>query len=431
MGETKTIRDRLTAGTRVAAAATALTVLLAIAKGGIGYWRGSPALIADAIHSGADTLAIFACWIGLSLAKRPPTKRFPFGLYRAETLASLLVSTIILLAGAGMLMENISGLVQGGGPLARSVDVLVVALASAALSFCVFVWERKAGERLHSQSLLANADESRADILTSLAVFVGAGASYVGLAYVELTVAVGLSLLIIWLGVKHARLALYALLDASLDPDLEVRARAIAESVAGVMAVDDMRLRRAGPFCFGVAQISVRKSIDVNRGHELAEQVEHAVIADIHQVERLIVHVEPFRPDVLAVMVPTDGSDLDSPVSDHFGRARFFLFAEVSSKGVQQTGRLENPFRKEPARAALAVVREVLKSRAVDAVLTRQIGEIAFHALRDHYVDIYAAPEGTARNALGLFTDRSLRPVVHPTHPSKGAGAPGPEKGVP
>ena len=69
-------------------------------------------------------------------------------------------------------------------------------------------------------------------------------------------------------------------------------------------------------------------------------------------------------------------------------------------------------------------LKEILKSRNVDAVLTRQIGEIAFHTLRDHYVDIYAAPEGTVRDALAKFAGNDLPALTKPTHPSEAAGAP-------
>jgi len=421
---------RLREGRRVAALATVLTLLLVVAKGLVGYVRHSPALMADAVHSAADTLAIFASWVGLRLADRPPTKRFPFGLYKAETLASLLVSAIILVAGVNLLLESMSGLIRGGALLPHSLDVLVVALASSVLSFGIFVWEKRVGGRLNSQSLLANADESRADIITSLAVFVGAGASYLGVSRVELIVAAGLSLIIIWLGAKHGRAAVYVLLDASLDRDLEQRAADIAEELPGVLAVEQVRLRRAGPFCFGIAHIAVRKSADVARSHELAHKVEEAVRAAIPRVETLTVHMEPFHPDKWTVMVPTDAHSLDAPVSKHFGRAKYFLFATVSSDCIQQTEFIENPFRRNAARAGLAVIKEALQNRKVDAVVVRQIGEIAFHTLRDHYVDIYEAPKGSSRDTLTQFAAQKLHPVIEPSHASEAAGAPEEPNGV-
>ena len=269
--------SRLAEGRRVAAAATALTLLLVAAKGLFGRLHHSPALWADALHSAADTLAIFACWLGLKLASRKPTQRFPFGLYRAETLASLLVSAIILVAGVDLLIESVSGLLSPRAPLARSVEVLVVALASAVLSYGIFRWEKRVGERLQSQSLLANADESRADILTSLAVFLGTGASYMGVPSVELVVTAGLSLLILWVGVKNGLVAIYALLDASLDRESENQIREIAEGVPGVKGVGRVRLRRAGPFRFGIAEVRVQKSTDVARAHVAARTQQNVI----------------------------------------------------------------------------------------------------------------------------------------------------------
>ncbi len=417
-------RTRLAEGRRVAAVATGLTVFLVVAKGLFGYVRDSPALWADALHSAADTLAIFASWVGLHLADREPTERFPFGLYRAETLASLVVSAIILIAGIDLLIDSVSGLVARAGAPGRSVDVLVVALVSAVVSYGIFRWERRVGERLESQSLLANADESRADIFTSSAVFCGVGATYVGLPNVELVVAVGLALLIIWLGAKNGLVAIYTLLDASLDSNLEAQIEDLAESVPGVKDVGRVRLRRAGPFRFGIAEVRVQKSTDVARGHEVAHQVERTVRTEIPNIEMLTVHLEPFQPAEQTVMVPAEGRGLDARVSEHFGRAQCFLFATVTGEDVRQSECIENPFRGKKARAALAVINNTLAERRIDAVLTREIGEIAFHTLRDHYVTIYSAPEATVAQALEEFAEGKLRTLTEPTHASEAAGAP-------
>ena len=424
-GSLSPLHNSLAEGKRVAAVATALTLLLALAKGLVGYVHHSPALQADAVHSAVDAVAIFASWLGIKLAERPPTKKFPFGLYRAETLASLVVSAVILLAGAGLLVESISGLVAARGPLHRSVTVLAVALASAMLSAGIFVWERRVGQRLNSQSLLANADESRADIMTSVAVFLGAGATYLDVPSVELIVTAGLSLLILWLAIKHGRRAVFALLDASLDPDLERRAVAAAGKVRGVLKVGQLRLRRAGPFLFGVAEVHIRKSVDMGRAHEVAHRVVDAARQAIPSLEMLTVHVEPFSPEHRNVIVPATADSDNASVSAHFGRATFFACATVSSQGVGEIDFVANTARRETARAGLAAIKEILNSRQVDAVLTREIGEIAFHALRDYHVEIYKASATTVHDALAQFASEGLPPVQSPTHASEAAGSPG------
>ncbi|MBU1062312.1 MAG: cation transporter, partial [Candidatus Omnitrophica bacterium] len=62
--------EKLKKGQKVAFIAAFVTFLLAITKGVTGYFFGSKILIADAFHSGADLLAIFASGFGLWLASK-------------------------------------------------------------------------------------------------------------------------------------------------------------------------------------------------------------------------------------------------------------------------------------------------------------------------------------------------------------------------
>ncbi len=418
------IRVQLSAGKRVAIAATVLTGLMALAKGLTGQLRGSPALTADAVHSFTDTLAIFASWIGIKLAERPPTKQFPFGLYRAETLASLLVSVLILLAGVHLLDESVTGLLSQVRVAHHSVDVLFVALLSAAISYGIYFWEKRVGTRLGSPSLLANADESRADILTSLVVFVGAGASYLGIANVEMMVTALISLLIMWLGFKHGRVALYSLLDASLDPKLELAVNEVAERVPGVMRVAEVQLRQAGLFWFGIARIQLRKSVDITRGHDIAHSVARAVGKAFPRIESLTVHLEPFFPKELRVLVPVEGNTENARLSDHFGRASFFALATLAGETIKNLDFIDNAAREKQARAGLAAIKHIFQKNRVDVVLTREIGEIAFHALRNYFVEVYGAPDGTLDQILSQFACGRLNILSSPTHTSEAASAP-------
>lgn len=418
-------RDHLSTGQRVAAVATLLTVLMAVGKGVIGQLRGSPALTADAVHSFADTLAIFASWVGLKLAERPPSKRFPFGLYRAETLAALLVSAFLLMAGGHLLCESIQGLFGKTPDLGHNIDVLAAALASAGLSLGIYLWEKRAGTRLGSQSLLANADESRVDIMTSLAVFVGAGASYIGVQHVEMLVTVALSILILWLGVKHGRIALLSLLDADLDPEMAGRVGAIAEQTPGVMRVEEVRLRQAGLFWFGMARIQLRRSVDITRGHEIAHRVAESVCQSIPRIEALTVHLEPFAPRKMHVLVPVAENTMASPLSEHFGRAQFFALVTLDDARVANVEFIENPARQAQARAGLAAIKQLFEKNTADTVITREIGEIAFHALRDYYVEVHEAPKDTLKNVLDAFMRGAVPVLTAPTHASEAHAAPG------
>jgi cobalt-zinc-cadmium efflux system protein len=85
------------------------------------WWTGSLALAADAGHMFADVgglvLALFASWI----ATRPPTPAKTYGYQRAEILAALLNSLVLLVLAGAILYEAVQRLREPhpvpGGPL--------------------------------------------------------------------------------------------------------------------------------------------------------------------------------------------------------------------------------------------------------------------------------------------------------------------------
>jgi len=93
-------------GERAAKISSLAATLLLFSKGLVGTLSGSIALIADAVHSLSDVSTCLAVWFGLRFAQKKPTEAFPYGYYKAETLASLVVSVVILASGD----SNFSGI---------------------------------------------------------------------------------------------------------------------------------------------------------------------------------------------------------------------------------------------------------------------------------------------------------------------------------
>jgi len=411
--------ESLRRGRKVAAAATFATLLLTAVKAVVGYLSGSAALLADAVHSGSDVVAIFASWLGLKFAERKPTETFPYGFYKAETLATFLISGFILYAGVELLIEGVRKL-----GTTSDIDMpflaMGVSLVSSAAALLIAVWEKKVGREINSQSLIANAEESQLDIISSLIVFAAILSSHLHVPHVEGAVTVAIASLVIWIGLKNGRISIYGLMDASLDPHLEEEIRGLIAGVPGVRDVGDVRIRRAGPFIFGDVGIEVERSLDVNRGHEISHRVVREVRARLPQVESLTVHIEPFIPSERKVMMPVESSEgLLSRISPHFGRAGFFAFVELSGDVVEGFYIRENPFRGKRVRAGLAVVNRFIEEGRVDTVIVREIGEIGFHTLSDHYIDIYRAEGNTVKEVLQKLISGSLPRLEEPTHGSE------------
>ncbi len=410
--------ESLSSGIRVAAGATFITIGLAVAKWAIGAVTGSEALRADALHSASDVLAIGSAWFGLHLARRPPSRAFPFGLYKAETFASFIASVFILVAGGAMLRDGLMA-IPGKPEIALPGAALSVSLISSLVSYFIARRERSVGRRINAHSLLANADESRADVVTSAVVLAGIVASILGLRYIEGVVAVGVSAFVIWLGLRNIRTSIYGLLDASIEPEKERSIKDEVARVRGVLDVGDIRIRRAGPFYFGEVPIKVRKSVDVARGHDVASAVEALLRERFQEIEHVTVHVEPYRATSYKVLVPVEEAGEGYVISRHFGRSGYFAECDVDPDRQHVSASMPNRLKERDVRVGLNVIREMVEGRGVDSVIVKEIGEIAFHALRDSFVEIYKATDGTLAENLAALAEGRLALLTEPTHSSE------------
>lgn len=83
---------------RAFAIGIALNVAFVAVEAAFGVISNSMALVADAGHNLSDVLGLAIAWTAASLAKRPPTPRFTYGLGGSSILAALFNAVILLIA---------------------------------------------------------------------------------------------------------------------------------------------------------------------------------------------------------------------------------------------------------------------------------------------------------------------------------------------
>jgi len=414
--------ELLKRGQRVAITATIVILLLAVAKFVTGYLFDSRILIADAFHSSLDVLAIFASWFGLHLASQKESARFPYGLYKAETFVTLLIGVLAIWAGFKNLLEGYRKLFLLAPDQAFPALPVLVSGISIFVSYFVARMEKQTGSYINSGALQANASEAFLDIGTSLVVLAGILLAHARILYIEGSVVIIIALLIIRLGVKNVWTPILILLDASLDPKLQAQIEKKISAIEGVKGVSDVKMRQTGPFKMVECNIATGPSVSVYKAHELADKLENLIEREYGQIESVFVHVEPVRQHTLSVIIPVkEINGMDSRVHGHFGRAPYFMILKLDDKGeVEIEDFYYNEFlgKKDRIHIAVKVIKAIIK-HDLDIVFTSKIGEIAFHMLKDNFIDIYDAEEGvTVNEVMKRFHEGGLEPITTP-HPAE------------
>lgn len=396
-----TVQENLQIGANASKNSTLALVFLAILKGIVGFYSGSIALIADAVHTSLDIFTSLAVWVGLKLSLRGTVEKFPYGYYKAENLIALFVSVVILLSGVELIREAISS-IKYPTVIEYQGLALGTAVFSAITIYALFRYKLKVGRQIDSQALVADAMHSYTDVFSSLVVVVAVAGSMLDMPWLDSVGVLVISLMIFRLGFGIAKTAALTLMDAWLDEDSIAGIRQAVGGINGVNIVEDIRLRRSGLVVFGEISVEIEGEADLKRVEMLSEEIKGVVKKEIGNLEHLAVNAKPGKMAVVKVAIPVasiggggaeaeDG--LRSKLSHHLGKAPYYIFIELEDDTVKNWEILENPAadleRKKGVKTA-----EFLKEHGVNVVVVRDIGEGPFHSLHDDFVKILQIPDG-------------------------------------
>lgn len=275
---------------RVAFVSLCWTAAVAAAKLTVGVLTGSVAVLGDGFHSALDVAATGFTLAAVRIAAKPPDREHPYGHGRAENLAALASSVVMVLVGAGVAWEAVRRLSRG-----RTLEAPVYAIAVVVVAILVDVWRarvlRRAARRYSSPALHADAMNFTADIGESVAVLAGLIAARAGFSAGD-SIAALVVVVAMWvMAVRVGRSAVQVLMDRQA-PTVAERVGSAVRDVPGVVDVGGLRVRQSGADVHAEVTVSVGRTASVERSHEITEAVEAAVSAAVPGATT-IVHVEP------------------------------------------------------------------------------------------------------------------------------------------
>jgi cation diffusion facilitator family transporter len=273
--------------------ATAIVTILL--KGSAWWMTGSTGLLSDAMESLVNLAgAGFALWM-LLIARVPPDEKHPWGHAKAEYFSSGFEGTLIAIAALLICASAIPRLIHPQ-PLQQLDIGLVLAALSTALNFATARVLFKAGKRLHSIALNADAKHLMTDVWTTVGVIAGLVLVHLsGALWLDPLIAIAVALHILSEGWRLMRDAVGGLMDEAMtEEDLGQVVEALNGFVTDEVRWEKLRTRRAGRQRFVQVDLLVPPDWSVARAHDLADAVELG-IAERLPGTLVNTHVEPRR----------------------------------------------------------------------------------------------------------------------------------------
>ena len=269
---------------------------LALVKFVAGILGNSYALIADAVESTSDILSSAIVWGGIRIASREADDDFPFGYGKAEALAGAIVALMLLAASVGISIEAIREIhTPHHAPAPFTLIVLVaVVLVKEMLFRRVF----RVGQEEESIAVKSDAWHHRSDAITSVAAFVGISIALwkgEGWESADDWAALVAALVIAINALILLRPAVFDLMDRAPEPDIVERVRLAALAVPDVMAIEKLKVRRAGTGLYVDLHVQSDPNLSLHAAHIVSGKVKSAIRGSVRRVHGVLIHMEPFE----------------------------------------------------------------------------------------------------------------------------------------
>ena len=276
-----------------------VNVVLTVCKIVAGILGRSAAMVADGIHSLSDLMSDIVILIFVHLSSKERDCDHDFGHGKYETLATVIVSLILLVVGAELMAGGVKSIISiaNGETVANPGWIaLIAAVVSILAKEGIYQATMAVSRKVESQALVANAWHHRSDALSSIGSLLGiGGAMLLGNKWSMLDPIASclISIAIIVIAVKMSIPCIKDLLEASLPEDVEQRIISLAKSVEGVNDIHELKTRRNGSSKIIDAHIVVDPEISITKAHDIATEVEQQLIKEFGPQTQISLHMEP------------------------------------------------------------------------------------------------------------------------------------------
>src|SRR3954468_19654668 len=268
----------------------AANLVVGVIKFTVGIDTNSLAVFGDALQSAVDSANnLFAIFV-VRVAAKAPDEDHPYGHAKFETLGALLIALLLALSIFELVRGAIARLITGSPVVSVSSTALTLLVFTLVVNIGVVWFETRAGRRLASDLLLADALHTRTDVFITLGVLAGLFLARYGLEWVDPAVALIVAILVGRAGYQILRRSIPTLVDERALDQATIQRE--AEGVTGVVSAYAIRSRHAGDRRFAELTIAVDGSSNVASAHLIADQVEDR-LRDTLQLDEITVHVEP------------------------------------------------------------------------------------------------------------------------------------------
>jgi cation diffusion facilitator family transporter len=265
---------------QVALSSIAASAALTVAKAVVGFATGSLAILSEAGHSLLDLAATVMTYFAVRMSGKPADEEHHYGHGKIESVSALAETALLFLLSGIVIWEAVQRLIGDHGHAVRATPwaFAVIVVSIVVDFFRARVLYRVAADT-SSEALEADALHFGSDMWSSAAVLAGLVAVALGYSWADPAAAIIVAVFICIAGWRLGRRTIDTLTDTAPAGAAGKIAAAIAR-LPGVVAIDRLRVRRAGNVLFVDLVVAVSRTLPLDRVAALKDRIVDLVRAD-------------------------------------------------------------------------------------------------------------------------------------------------------
>ena len=279
---------------KIAGLSVFVNFILALGKIIVGLLANSAAILAEGIHSGMDILSSAIGLIGIKISKKPVDKNHPYGHYKFEVLAGVIITTILFITGIWIIYKAYLGFSE---PSLVKISYLAlgVMLFSAVINEIMARIKIYYGKKENSVSLLSDGVHSRIDVYASIAVLIGLILTKYW-NYADPLLALLIGLYIIKESLSLGKKATDSLLDVSAGEEIENKIKKIVKEQN--IELSDLKTQKKGSAITANLKIKLPSNLSVEEATSISNKLKEKLIEKIERLEYVAIQIESHNAEV-------------------------------------------------------------------------------------------------------------------------------------
>jgi len=284
----------------IVAIGLSVNILLTILKLTFGFWGNAQALISDGLNSLSDVFISIMLLLVLKLSTKKPDHDHPYGHEKYEGLAYFVLGIIFLFTATMIGYASIHSIIDyiAAPETAETPHIftLIISIVALIIKFFLYKFYQTSGKKYDAATIKADAKNHLLDAWATLFSVIGLGLAQFNLVIFDYIASIIIAIFILRLALQILSESISYLVDQSPEIDQVQHIHDLILSIDGVLAVDDLKVRKHMTQKYVDVEIGVKSSLTLQTAHKIAELVHHTVEEKFPEVIHCMVHVNPHRP---------------------------------------------------------------------------------------------------------------------------------------